>query len=49
MTQSHSNTRERSFAHLTEMKRGQIAAYLDEDVSLREIGRKMGRDVSNFA
>ncbi|PXW84785.1 hypothetical protein DFR56_11329 [Pseudogracilibacillus auburnensis] len=37
MTQSNSNTKKRTFTHLTEIERGQIAAYLDEDLPLREI------------
>ncbi|QKY70420.1 IS30 family transposase [Lentibacillus sp. CBA3610] len=49
MTQPYSNTEERTFTHLTEMERGQIAAYLDEGVSLREIGRRMGRDASTIS
>ncbi|TFJ91499.1 helix-turn-helix domain-containing protein [Lentibacillus salicampi] len=49
MTQSHSNTEERTFTHLTEIERGQLAAYLDEGVSLREIARRMGRDASTIS
>lgn len=37
MTQSNSNTKKRTFTHLTEIERGQIVAYLDEDPPLREI------------
>lgn len=48
MTQSNSNTKERTFTHLTEIERGQIAAYLDEDVPLREIARRMNRNVSSI-
>lgn len=49
MTQTHSTTKERTFIHLTEIERGQIAAYIDEGLSLREIARKMGRDVSTIS
>lgn len=49
MTQSNSNTKKRTFTHLTEIERGQIAAYLDEDVPLREIARRMGRNVSTIS
>ncbi|MFB1052147.1 IS30 family transposase [Paraliobacillus sp. JSM ZJ581] len=49
MTQNHSNTKERKFTHLTEIEKGQIEAYLDEDLSLREIARRMGRDVSTIS
>ena len=49
MTQSHSNTMERSFAHLSAMERGNIEAYIDEGLSLREIGRRMGRNPSTIS
>lgn len=49
MTQTHSNTKRRTFTHLTEIERGQIAAYIDENLSLREIGRRMGRDPSTIS
>lgn len=49
MTQTHSNTKERKFTHLTEIERGQIGAYLDEDLPLREIARRMGRNVSTIS
>ena len=49
MTQTHSNTKERTFTHLTEIERGQIAAYIDEGLSLREIGRRMGRNPSTIS
>ncbi|WP_156855402.1 helix-turn-helix domain-containing protein, partial [Oceanobacillus sp. AG] len=38
MTHSHSNTKKRSYTHLTEIERGQIAAYREQGLSLREIG-----------
>ena len=49
MTQTNSNTKRRTFTHLTEIERGQIAAYLDEDLSLREIARRTGRNVSTIS
>lgn len=49
MTQTYSNTKERRFIHLTAIERGQIAAYLDEGLSLREIARRMGRNVSTIS
>src|SRR5690625_1344320 len=49
MTQDNSNTKRRRFTHLTEVERGQIAAYLDENLSLREIARRMDRDVSTIS
>ena len=44
-----SNTKRRTFTHLTEIERGQIAAYLDENLSLREIARRLGRNVSTIS
>lgn len=49
MTQTHSNTKRRTFTHLTEIERGQIAAYLDEGLSLNEIARRTGRNVSTIS
>lgn len=49
MTQTNSNTNKRTFTHLTEIERGQIAAYLDEGLSHREIGRRMGRNHSTIS
>lgn len=49
MTQVHSNTKEHTFTHLTEIERGQIAAYIDEGLSLREIAGKVGRNVSTIS
>src|SRR5690625_1420943 len=49
MTKTYSNTKERTFTHLTEIERGQIAAYIDEGLSLREIGRRMERNVSTIS
>src|SRR5690625_6322798 len=49
MTHINSNTKERTFTHLTEFERGQIAAYLEEDLALREIARRMGRDVGTIS
>ncbi|GGN59805.1 helix-turn-helix domain-containing protein [Oceanobacillus indicireducens] len=46
MTHSHSNTKKRSFTHLTDIERGQIAAYRGQGLSFREIGEKIGRDYS---
>src|SRR5690625_5035277 len=49
MTHTNSNTKGRTFTHLTEFERGQIAAYLEEDLALREIARRIGRDVSTIS
>lgn len=49
MTHTNSNTKQRTFTHLTEIERGQIAAYLDEGLSLREIARRTGRNVSTIS
>src|SRR5690625_5258490 len=49
MTQTYSNTKRRKFTHLTEIERGQIAAYLDEDLFMNEIGRRVGRNVSTIS
>lgn len=49
MTQNNSNTKARTFTHLSDIERGQIAAYLDEDLSLREIARRTGRDVGTIS
>lgn len=49
MTQSHSNTKKRSYTHLTEIERGQIAAYREQGLSLRDIGEKIGRDHSTVS
>ena len=49
MTQTHSNTDKRTFTHLTDIERGQIAAYLDEGLSIREIGRRMRRNASTIS
>lgn len=37
MTETYSNTKERAFTHLTEIKKEQIALYIDESLPLREI------------
>jgi hypothetical protein len=47
MTQSHSNTTKRTFTHLTDTERGEIAAYKAMGLSLREIGLKIGRNASH--
>ncbi|MEI3614177.1 helix-turn-helix domain-containing protein [Pseudogracilibacillus sp. SO30301A] len=49
MTQTHSNTKKRNYTHLTDIERGQIAAYLEQELSLRDIAKKMGRDVSTIS
>lgn len=49
MTQSHSTTKGRTFTHLTEIERGQMAALHNEGISQREIARKMGRHVSTIS
>src|SRR5690625_777239 len=49
MTHSHSNTKKRSYTHLTEIERGQIAAYSEQGLSLRDIEKKMGRDHSTIS
>ncbi|MBW8347934.1 IS30 family transposase [Bacillus sp. IITD106] len=49
MTQTDSNIKGRTFTHLTEIERGQIAAYLEEGLSMNEIGRRMGRAGSTIS
>src|SRR5699024_5278421 len=49
MTQTHSTTKKQSYTHLTEIERGQIAAYIQEGLSYREIGRRLGRNVSTIS
>lgn len=49
MAQNNSNTNKRDFKHLSETERGKIAAYLDIELSLREIGRRMNRHVSTIS
>lgn len=49
MTHSHSNTEKRNYTHLTEIERGQIAAYREQGMSLREIGEKIGCDRSTIS
>src|SRR5699024_1563746 len=49
MTQTHSTTKKQSYTHLTEIERGQMAAYIQEDLSYREIGRRLGRNVSTIS
>ncbi|MEK4303325.1 IS30 family transposase [Oceanobacillus sp. FSL K6-0251] len=49
MTHSHSNTEKRNYTHLTEIERGQIAAYREQGMSLREIGEKIGCDHSTIS
>lgn len=49
MTHSHSNTKKQSYTHLTEIERGQIAAYKEQGLSLREIGEKIGRHHSTIS
>lgn len=49
MTQTHSNTKERKYTHLTDIERGQIAAYLEEGLKLSDIAKKMGRHKSTIS
>jgi len=49
MTHTHSNTKNRKYTHLTDIERGQIAAYIGQDLSLRNIADKMERNVSTIA
>src|SRR5690625_2899528 len=49
MVQSKSNTTKRIFTHFTEIERGQLAVYLDEYLSMREIGRRLGRHASTIS
>lgn len=49
MTQSYSNTKKKSYTHLTDMERGQIAAYHQEGLSCGEIGMRMGRNKSTIS
>ncbi|MGD6965565.1 helix-turn-helix domain-containing protein, partial [Rossellomorea vietnamensis] len=49
MTQTHSSTKTRSFKHLSDLERGEIHGYLKMDLSLREIARRTGRNVSTIS
>src|SRR5699024_5043767 len=49
MTQTHSTTKKQSYTHLTEIERGQIAANIQEGLSDREIGSRLGRNVSTIS
>src|SRR5699024_9236524 len=49
MTQTNSNTKKGKFTHLTEIERGQNTAYLQEGLSYREIGRRIGRNSSTIS
>lgn len=49
MTELHSNTKKKSYTHLTDMERGQIAAYHQEGFSSSEIGKRMGRNKSTIS
>lgn len=49
MTQIHSNTKKRNYTHLTDIERGQIAAYIEQGLSQRKIAEKMGRNVSTIS
>ena len=49
MAHSDSNTNKRDFTHLSETERGEIAAYIDAGLSLREIGRRMNRNVGTIS
>lgn len=49
MTQANSSIEKRTFKHLSDTERGEIAAYFNLGLSLREIGRKMGRCASTIS
>lgn len=49
MAQNNCSTGKRTFTHLTETERGEIAAYKSMGLSLREIGLKIGRDPSTIS
>lgn len=49
MTHYHSNTEKRSYTHLTKIERGQIAAYSEQGLSLRNIAKKIERDHSTIS
>src|SRR5699024_12729163 len=49
MTQTHSTTKKQSYTHLTEIERGQIAAYIQEGLSYHEIRRRLGGNVSTIS
>lgn len=49
MAQDNCSTGKRTFTHLTETERGEIAAYKAMGLSLREIGLKIGRNPSTFS
>lgn len=49
MAQTHSSTKTRTFKHLTNSERGEISAYLKLGLSLRDIAKKTGRNVSTIS
>lgn len=49
MAQTHSSTKTRTFKHLTDSERGEISAYLKLGLSLRDIAKKTGRNVSTIS
>lgn len=49
MTRSHSSTKRRSYTHLTEIEGGQVVAYSEQGLSLRDIKNKLRWDHSTIS
>lgn len=49
MTKTNSSTQKRTFTHLTETERGEISAYRNTGLSLRDIAKKIGRNASTIS
>ncbi len=49
MACNNNTTNKRSFKHLSEAERGKIEILLNDGKSLREIARKIGRNVSTIS
>lgn len=49
MAQGNCSTRKRTFTHLTETERGEIAAYKAMGLPLRKIGLKIGHNPSTIS
>jgi IS30 family transposase len=49
MAQEHSSTNARTFKHLSDAERGELFAYQTIGLSMREIARKMNRNVSTIS
>ncbi|KIL53441.1 hypothetical protein KP77_04170 [Jeotgalibacillus alimentarius] len=49
MAQSNSSTEQKTFKHLSDAERGEISAYLNLGLSLRQIAKRTGRHPSTIS